>query len=80
MLSRAFYNSWFLSTGRTCRIMLSGFTDPILLGNKEALAYVWRAKVMIDHFLACKKCSVTTTTDIVTEFLQIWLTTVHCLL
>jgi hypothetical protein len=56
--------------------MLGGLADPILLCNEKALAHVWSAQVMINNLFAGEKGSMTPTTDIVTEFLQIWLTTV----
>jgi hypothetical protein len=56
--------------------MLGRLADPILLSNKEALAHVWSAQMMINNLLAGEKGGMTPTADIMTEFLQIWLTTV----
>ena len=76
MFSWALNNAWFLSSGRACRIMLGRFTDPVLLGDKEALTDIRSAKVMFNNLFACEKCCMTPTADVVTEFLQIRLTAV----
>ena len=76
MFPWAFDNAWLLSAGWASRIMLGRLADPILLSNKEALAHVWSAQMMINNLLAGEKGGMTPTADIMTEFLQIWLTTV----